>query len=117
MNVDTQAVAAAFAACWLKLQEQAPNVAPTHIDPGEAGAAVIKALRQQQPEPKFQPLDRITSEFVSTEVCAYHANREQQTLRWWHHRGISPIRVVRKNGRLAWNTDSLREFVRKGSGK
>ncbi len=111
-NVDAKAFATVFAQCLREFQAMTPDAAPAAIDSREVGAAVTEALRQQQPDSKFPPLESITSEFLDTATAAYHLNRRPQTLRWWHHIGADHIRAVRRNGRLAWRTDDVRKFLR-----
>lgn len=48
---------------------------------------------------------------VSTEECAYHLNRQPQTLRGWACLKNGPIHPVRMNGRLAWKVADIRRAL------
>lgn len=112
-SVTAKDFAALFVQCLRRFQADA-DAEVASVDPDKVGAAVAEALREQQPGPKYPPLDQISSEFVGTECAAYHLNRRPQTLRWWHHQGCGPIRAIRKHGRLSWPVEGIRRYLAEG---
>ena len=61
--------------------------------------------------PTFPPLESVTRPAVDTAAAAYYLNRQQQTLRGWACHEDGPLRPIRVNGRLAWNTQKIRELL------
>ena len=64
-------------------------------------------------EPKFPPLESVTSPTVPTEQAAYYLNRKPQTLRGWAccetgPQGLRPIRIM---GRLAWPVAGIKRLL------
>lgn len=60
---------------------------------------------------QFPPLESVTRPAVDTAAAAYYLNRQQQTLRGWACHEDGPLRPIRVNGRLAWNTQKIRELL------
>jgi hypothetical protein len=60
--------------------------------------------------PQVPPLELENRPTVPTEQAAYYLNRRPQTLRIWAMTG-HPIKPLRINGRLAWETDSIRRLL------
>jgi hypothetical protein len=59
----------------------------------------------------FPSLEQETRATVTTSCCAYHLNREPQTLRCWAAYQSGPIQPLRINGRLAWPVNEIRRLV------
>ena len=78
--------------------------APTTID---------KTSRAAHGAVCYPSLSLETRPCISTEQAAYYLNRRPQTLRWWACYDMLPpgLDVKRVNGRLAWNTDSVRKVL------
>ena len=60
---------------------------------------------------QFPPLETVTRPAVDSASAAYYLNRQQQTLRGWACLEDGPLRPIRVNGRLAWNTQKIRELL------
>lgn len=60
---------------------------------------------------QFPALETVTRPTLDTEPAAYYLNRQPQTLRIWACTETGPIRPLRINGRLAWNTAELRRLL------
>ena len=69
------------------------------------------ATRRAATEPQYPPLENVTSPGVPTPQAAHYLNRRPQTLRGWACSEDGPLRPMRINGRLAWETDSIRRLL------
>ena len=64
--------------------------------------------------PQFTKLELVTRPTVTTEEAAHYLNRKPQTLRSWASAEHGPIRPIRINGRLAWQTAQIRALLEGG---
>lgn len=65
--------------------------------------------------PQFTKLELVTRPTVTTEEAAHYLNRKPQTLRSWASTEFGPLRPVRINGRLAWQTAAIRTLLEGGA--
>lgn len=61
--------------------------------------------------PKFPPLEFENRPAVDTATAAHYLNRMPQTLRGWACKENGPLRPIRINGRLGWQTAELRRLL------
>ena len=61
--------------------------------------------------PQFPALESVTRPAVDTAAAAHYLSRRPQTLRSWACFEDGPLRPIRINGRLHWNTDDLRRLL------
>jgi hypothetical protein len=59
----------------------------------------------------YLPLDQVTKPTLTTDEAAHYLNRRPQTLRIWAMREDGPIVPSRLNGRLAWNTETVKALT------
>ena len=60
---------------------------------------------------QYQPLEKVTSPTVPTELAAHYMNRRPQTMRTWACLENGPIRPIRINGRLAWPVKEIKKVL------
>lgn len=70
-----------------------------------------KASQRAATTPTFPPLESVTRPAVDTAAAAYYLNRKPQTLRGWACLENGPLRPIRISGRLAWQTQKIRELL------
>ena len=73
--------------------------------------ASIATMREASTPQQFPPLEQETRPTVSTDAAAHYLHLAPQTLRIYACKETGPIRPLRINGRLHWETKKIRALL------
>ena len=73
--------------------------------------AGIQAKREANAPPQFTPLELETRPTVDTAAAAHYLHLAPQTMRIYACKESGPLRPLRINGRLHWETKKIRELL------